>query len=364
MNGEPTPRRTGAARRGRCPLFPVSFAMLALLLAGSGCEDTRFRVRTPPGERLDVFQQTAVPTIDVLWVVDNSASMAEEQQALADNFTYFFDYLDATGADFHIGVISTDVYSDGHRGRLLGRIPIISRATPNTAAVFAENVLVGTDGKGDEQGFAAAEAALGEPLISGPNAGFLRPDAFLFLIFVSDEDDRSFGEVPYYLRRFEQIKGIGNDGMVNIAAVVEIEPGSCPDAEPGERYGALAETAGGLVASICEPDFAANLDALGFSAAGLKRSFALSEAAKPASLAVWVKTQCAAEPPPEDICETVYDDCRGDNELYGHSCVVRRALPDGWAYEEDTASIRFYGRAVPPFGAIIEAGYIPDVETF
>jgi len=340
----------------------MTLALLGLGLLAQACDDARFRVRTPPGQRVDVFQQTAVPTIDVLWVVDNSSSMAEEQQALADNFSYFYDYLDRTGADFHIGVTSTDVYSDGHRGQLLGRVPIISRATPNTSEVFAENVQVGIDGKGDEQGFLAATLALTEPLASTLNAGFLRTDAFLFLIFVSDEDDRSFGEVPYFLRRFEQIKGVGNDGMINIAAAVEVEAGACPDAEPGVRYSELAIQAGGLAVSICQENFADNLDALGFSAAGLKRSFALTEAAVPATVAVWIKTQCDGIPPPAEICDEVFDDCRRDNDLYAYTCVLRQALPDGWAYEEDSASIRFFGRALPPFGAIIEVGYIPESE--
>ena len=338
--------------------------LILLSLLASACDDSRFRVRTPPGQQVDVFQQTAFPTVDVLWVVDNSSSMEEEQQAQADNFSTFYDYLDSTGADFHIGVISTDTYSENHRGQLLGNVPIISRATPDADGVFTQNVRVGTDGKGDEQGFAAANLALTEPLVSGHNAGFLRSDAFLFMVFVSDEDDRSFGEVPYFLRRFEQIKGVGNDGMVNIAAVVEVTAGSCPDAEPGQRYAALAERAGGVVGSICEENFAATLDALGFSAAGLRRLFALTEAAKPASLAVWVKTACNRAPPPIEVCETVYDDCKRDNDLFAYTCVLRQSLPDGWAYDEETATIRFFGQAVPPFGAIIEVGYIPDVETF
>ncbi len=355
----------GLLRCRRARLGVAGALLIGLGLPSVACEDPRFIIRTPPGERLDVFQQTAVPIVDILWVVDNSKSMAEEQQALAENFSYFYDYLlsiypddDVERDGFHIGVISTDVYSEDHRGRLHG--PVISQATPGADDVFAENVRVGIDGKGDEQGFYAATLALGEPLISTYNVGFLRSDAFLFLIFVSDEDDKSFGEVPYFLRHFEQIKGIGNDGMINIAAIVEIEAGTCPDAEPGVRYSQLAESAGGIAVSICEQNFADNLDALGFSAAGLKRSFSLSEAAIPATVTVYVKTRCDALPLPEDVCENFWDDCRDHN---GYTCEVRQALPDGWAYEEDSASIRFFGRAVPPFGAIVEVGYIPQEES-
>ncbi|MBN2496426.1 MAG: hypothetical protein JXR96_17665 [Deltaproteobacteria bacterium] len=335
-------------------------AVLLALQVMMSCEDPRFRVRTPPGQQVDVFQQSSVPVLDVLWVVDNSSSMQEEQDALAENFGYFYDYLDDTGADFHIGVISTDVYNPDHQGRLLGEVRIIDRFVANGENVFADNVRVGTDGKGDEQGFQAAVMALSEPLISRENANFLREDAYLFIIFVSDEDDKSFGEPAYFTRRFEQIKGIGNDGIVKVAAVVELEPGTCPDAEPGLRYVEVAESSGGLKASICEENFADNLSALGFSAAGLKRVFGLSQAAVPESVQVWVKTSCSSEPPAEGLCEKYYDDCSGtSDEIYGHICILRQSLPDGWAYEEETSSIRFFGQAVPPFGAIIEVGYIP-----
>jgi hypothetical protein len=343
----------------------VTVPLVAMLVAG--CDSTRFRVRTPPGTQVDVFEQTSVPRIDVLWVVDNSASMSEEQQALAENFDHFFVYLESSGADYHIGVTSTDIYNPEHQGHLLGEVPIISRATPNAKAVFAADVNVGTEGKGDEQGLATALLALSEPLISGANKGFLRDDAYLFVIFVSDEDDHSFGEPGYFVRRFEQIKGIGNDGMSKAAAVVgdvpEV-PAWCREsknAEPGVRYSEVATETGGLSLSICSDDFAGNLDKLGFSAAGLKRYFTLSQAPIPATLAVWVKTSCAAEPMPRDVCAEFYDDCGGAAEdVYGATCILSQALPDGWSYEEESNSIRFYGRALPPFAAVIEVGYIPE----
>jgi len=348
------------------PLPFLALLMISLLIAatlGSGCEDTRFRVRTPPGTTVEVFLQSSVPILDVLWVVDNSKSMAEEQEALADNFNAFFEYLDQTGADFHIGVISTDVYNPEHQGKLLGQVNIITRLQPDAESVFAENVRVGIDGKGDEQGFTAALLALSEPLISYENYGFLREAAHLFIIFVSDEDDRSFGEPDYFVRRFEQIKGVGNDAIVKVAAVVETEAGSCPDAEPGERYQAVAEGSGGLITSICQEDFALGLDDLGFSAAGLKKVFSLKEPAVPDSVRVWIKTSCAAEPPDPSLCETQYDDCSGSSaDIYGQTCVLRQSLPDGFAYEAESASIRMFGAAVPPFGAIIEVGYVPESE--
>ncbi len=342
---------------------------LCLVLIAGACDDVRFQVRNPPGTQVDLFRQSSVPVVDVLWVVDNSASMEEEQQQLADNFGGFFRYLVDSGADYHIGVISTDLYDPEHQGRLLGESYIISKNTPDAEAAFAANVNVGTGGKGDEQGLRASMLALTEPLVSGRNLGFLRDGAWLFIIYVSDEDDHSFGPIEYFERSIEQIKGIGNDGMVKAAAVVgdvpqvPLECRQQKNVEPGVRYTEVAGQTGGPVLSICDDNFSNNLDQLGFSAAGLKKVFTLSLAPRPSTIAVWVKTTCAAEPPPADICEKTYDDCGGAAaDVFGRICVLKQVYPDGWAFEEDSNSVRFLGRAVPPFGAVIQVGYLPQEE--
>jgi hypothetical protein len=343
--------------------------LTAIAMTG-GCDTTRFTMRQPPGQQVDVFRQATVPNVDVLWVVDNSDSMAEEQQALADSFQDFYKFISNT-ASFHIGVISTDVHNPYHCGKLLGNTRIITNETPNAEEVFRENVNVGIGGTGDEQGFNAAHLALSEPLISGHNAGFLQEDAHLFIIFVSDEDDGSFGEVKYYLRVFENINGKGNDGIIKAAAVVgdvpEV-PEECrteKNVRPGERYAELAETSGGIVLSICDNNFAANLDQLGFSAAGLKRHFPLSRRADPGSIQVWIKTMCSSEPMPEAVCARTIDDCHGrDDDLYGYTCVLRQSYPDGWAYEETTNSIQVVGEALPPFGSVVEVGYTPEEDSY
>jgi len=365
----------------RCnpPSTRAFLLFMPLLMVGlsAGCNDPRFKVRTPPGIQVDVFRQATVPQVDVLWVVDNSSSMEAEQQALARNFGEFYKYMeqlvdpDAEEEVFHIGVISTDVYDPDHQGKLLGNPNIITDATPNAAEVFAQNVDVGLLGKADEQGFYAAVLALTEPLKSTFNAGFMRDDAYLFIIFVSDEDDCSFGEVGYYLKKIEQIKDIGNDGMIKAAAVVGDVP-EVPDwcqtegekpIKPGVRYTSLAEGTGGLVMSICDDDFASHLDELGFSAAGLRRQFRLTRRAVPVSIQVWIKWRCGDAGLDQGLCEEFFNDCGGNTgSLYGKTCVLKQSLPDGWAFEEDTNSIRFYGEAVPPFRSVVEVGYTPEEE--
>ena len=45
---------------------------------------------------------------DILFVVDNSGSMADEQENLAQNFQAFIDGLNAGTGDYQLAVVSTD----------------------------------------------------------------------------------------------------------------------------------------------------------------------------------------------------------------------------------------------------------------
>jgi hypothetical protein len=94
-------------------IVPVSWALLG------GCSDYNLANTAPPLEapnakelesptRTDEIVQLTTPSADVLWVVDNSSSMSDNQRALTDNFPVFFDWFLGSGLDYHIGVVSTD----------------------------------------------------------------------------------------------------------------------------------------------------------------------------------------------------------------------------------------------------------------
>ncbi|MEL6178367.1 MAG: hypothetical protein AAFS10_05410, partial [Myxococcota bacterium] len=55
--------------------------------------------------------------VDILWVVDNSASMCEEQASLRDNINQVVQELDRVGADFQLAVVTTDMTTPGQLGR-------------------------------------------------------------------------------------------------------------------------------------------------------------------------------------------------------------------------------------------------------
>ncbi|MCC7384068.1 MAG: hypothetical protein IT384_19655 [Deltaproteobacteria bacterium] len=343
----------------RRKLHAILFAALpgATLGLSTGCEEDVIRRLPEPEIQIDELKQRPAALVDILWVVDNSGSMVEEQAALAQNFQRFISGLTvcqgAGGAqdlcdfntkkcavsgapcnppDYHIGVISTDVRDsstlDQGRLRRVGlcvpsagaspsnnkqrycwndprhcgadpqdpaadpantfcdmnqSINFVTPTTAGAASAFGRMVRVGTGGAAAERGIEAAARALGRhtnrqtgQFVPAPteNAGFLRPEASLFVIFVSDEDDDanrggSFGQTSYFYRAFESLKGAGNEGLVSLSAIVgdpDVDgeqgagtggcpaPPSDPTAFAGNSYIRLAMYSRGLTSEfrVCD----------------------------------------------------------------------------------------------------------------
>ena len=154
--------------------------------------------------------------IDVLFVVDDSCSMANDQQQLSVNMRSFFSTFQSNQVDFHVGVVTTDVKATNRSGRLVA--PFVTNQTPDATAVFQRMVLVGTRGSGDERALEAAQLALTPPLATTANAGFVRPEADFALVIVGDEDDHSRISVPVLA---DSVKAVKSDATsVTVGSVL------------------------------------------------------------------------------------------------------------------------------------------------
>lgn len=168
-------------------------------------------------------------------------------------------------------------------------VTILTPETDSADEIFAEMVAQGISGSGIEMGLEAARMAF-DPANEATNGGFLREEANLAFIFVSDEDDNSPDPVNEYLRFFTDLKGEAayrDHSLFNISAVVgrdepefDWEP-SCSsedgNADYGIRYVDLADRTDGLVESICDKDFSPIAEELGLVLSGLATEFELSE---------------------------------------------------------------------------------------
>ena len=205
-----------------------SLALAFLALACSEPPPSR-SAPFPPGPTARLaFPAAPRRALDLLFVIDNSGSTVEWQQALTAAFPVFLDGLrDDTGAlpDLHVGVTTTNLGSagvpiggcstaarpagdDGKLGTLdcagidgaflrdVAR-PDGTRDVNYTGALadrFACMAHVGPFGCGFESSLGAMRRAL-EP---GHNPGFLRPDAALGIVIQTDEDDCSATDPTFF----------------------------------------------------------------------------------------------------------------------------------------------------------------------
>lgn len=302
--------------------------------------------------------------VDILWVIDNSGSMATSQNNLATNFKSFISKFTQSGSDFRMAVTTTDAflapyYNDNTRARLRPgkdlngtKYYIMTPDTPDLDNVFLTAVKQGTSGSGDERAFSSFKEALTNQV----NDGFHRSDAFLAVILVSDEDDFSHNDYTtglngYYftenyndpkmytiqsyvdfLTTFTAAGGAGQNFSVNTISILDQ---ACLDAlqnsaqKIGKRYIQLADATKGQKISLCS-DFSQSLQVLSESIVELSSVFALGR-----------------EPIPETIVVTV------------DGVVVPEDPNNGWTYDPATISIAFHGSAVPAAGADVRINYDP-----
>lgn len=242
---------------------------------------------------VDTWTQNPPESVDILLVVDNSGSMEPYQKELGDNFESFLTYFLEADVDYQIGAVTTDV-TTSEAGMLVA--DIITPSTEDANSKFTEMVNVGTSGSGNEMGLEGAYLALTEPNISSANAGFLREDASLSILFVSDEEDSSPRPVNDYINDFFEIKGQRDRDVFNASALTVVDLQACDALEAAystinTRYVDVAEQTDGVVGDICEEDFSNIVTELSLNASRLLDTFYLSASPDAASLEISVNEE-------------------------------------------------------------------------
>lgn len=234
----------------------------------------------PVGFQQDSFTQGA-SAVDILFVIDDSCSMADEQAALASNFAAFISAAtQGATSDWRIGVTTTDLF--GQQGVLRAGGPtvptVLTPTTPNVASAFAQNVQVGVTGSGLEQPFAAMNAAITEPNLSTRNAGFIRTDAALAVIIVTDAVEQSQGTPASYVSTLRALKNNLTE-LVNVSVVgpFTASGGTCSvEGVDNGRYSAIVSLTNGAQADICTSSWAMDLENVSRSVFGRRRTFSLT----------------------------------------------------------------------------------------
>jgi hypothetical protein len=207
----------------------------------------------------DVFRR---PSVDILFVVDNSGSMGTYQQNVADNMDQFVDeFTKLKLIDYHIGVITTDE-ADG--GQLQGNPSYVEPSTVDGLRKLKTNLKVGTNGSAWEELFGPTSKALSKKLLAGYNSGFYRQDAYLVIIFVSDAEDQSSITGADLMNELIALKGT-KDKILSYGAMIPTgtETGSCiqdeGDPRKVEAFLAMNVNTGKNIVRLCDKDFGTRL---------------------------------------------------------------------------------------------------------
>lgn len=296
-------------------------ALALLCLGAAGCNEYGYAELSVT----DLFQQGGVDVhSDVLLVVDDSASMADEQERLVAGFSGFTDVLETTGTDFQLGVVTTDVLA----GATL-RGAVLTPETEGLAEAFQAAVAVGTAGDRQEQGLIQALLAVNP----STNPGFLRPGAELHIVVVSDEDDQGEEQVDWYLHELQSLTG---QERVTVHALVGDLPAGCASgisaADPGPRYLEAVVTTAGRSGSVCALDYSPVLGQVGLDVAQWNDRFVLSRIPDAQTLQV-----------------------RVDQVL------MHEREEDGWIWSAGENAVVFTGRAIPRPGMAVQVDYEIDI---
>jgi hypothetical protein len=293
----------------------------------------------PNAVQTDHFSQDKAP-VDILFVVDNSGSMGDEQASLAANLSSFMKFADKNFIDYHIAVTTTDV-SGGEDGRFVpvtqtgtwpnaGATPprVLTRNTPDVLRAFQLNVNVGTNGSAEEEGFEAAYLALSPTLLSTHNQGFLRDDAALLVIVMTDEMEQSPQSLNFYYSYLLNIKGARRANMFSWSSICSIDPGDTGNY--GDRYIEMSKRTGGVTSSIHTANWSVDLEKLGLQAFGYKSAFLLTSTPDISTIEVRINGNLVPQSDPESTY---------------------------WSYDPLTNIVQFSPQAIPEPGQTLEVSY-------
>jgi len=248
-----------------------------------------------PGPQFETRTQTihvnATGAVDILFVIDNSGSMSQEQSELANRISGFMDL--TKDLDWQIAMTTTDPrngtavndpqgvarpWGDGQFRPFGGNTGnhFILRAGEQSQTVaqnlLAQAISVGINGSGTERGIHATYRAVERSASSAAHSDFFRPNAALAVIVISDEDECSNGgclnnqptSVPENLVNYVEAS-FGSQKSFEFHSIVWI-PGdtTCSTgAHQGNVYQQLSQLTNGIMGSVCANNYSSLLQDIG-----------------------------------------------------------------------------------------------------
>ena len=265
---------------------------------------------------VDSFTQpTSVNGIDILWIIDTSGSMHDDEPALLAGIAAMMAALPESG--WRLAMASNSPPEATNESQF----PLV----PGDDIVDAENMYNGMIVGHHEKGLDATYAYI---VMNSYSNTWMRNDAALLVVFVSDEDDQSnntFSEpnwYPDFVNWYSSLRA-----SVFLASIVHVDPSEslCNSSayNHGDRYIDVTNHFVGVVVDICSEDWAPGVTDASVQVEPMEE-WPLSYIPVIPTIRVFIDTQ----------------------------------LNSDWTY--DIVGNKVVFTVIPPGGALVEIGYIID----
>ena len=188
------------------------------------------------------YQPTTANGVDILWIIDMSGSMRDNEEKLLAGIEAMMKSLPASGWRLNMVSNSPDKVIQDQQ------FPLVPGDTFQDAEDMYDDIIVGHF----EMGFDSLE----EYMFSNPYAPtWMRHDAALLVVFVSDEEDQSSMTVTEFTTWYSNARQ-----NVYLASIVNVDPADslCPQGNPVFiGYNSMEATRyfGGVIVDICSDDW-------------------------------------------------------------------------------------------------------------
>ena len=199
------------------------------------------------GEMTDEWELLENPPSDIIFLIDRSCSMNDDANRLSSNFSQFITNLNSFTTNWRVMVVTQDSGCN-HSG-------ILTSSSPNYAQRFTDAVNplswhnLSSPNSYTEALLTPAAAAVEQTDPGECNDGFMRPNAMLHIVMVSDEPEQSPTAWSDLVTQIMNKKG--NASLTRLSAIAGDYPNGCSTADAGTGYYEAVNYTGGAFLSIC-----------------------------------------------------------------------------------------------------------------
>lgn len=319
-----------------CRVSSFHLILVASGLIAMSCNKQTF---TNPDQTQD-FQSTEKfnNKVDLLIVADETTSMVDYQDRLIAQVDNLIGSLNSNSMDYHIGVTGVSFQNSGFGGRL--KQGAQGRFLTNTSADLSaelKKLIFSNTLTNIEKGMQSLTNVLSPSYLSTEGAGFIRDDALLAVLFLTNEDDYSTISPAQVIQSIEAVKKPFPSGakswIANYIGFLSVDD-SCfgvnGSGEVGKQYLQIVDQSAGVKESLCSSNYGAAVSKVRVKISQLLTDYYLKNI---------------------PIVDTL--------KVYVNGVEVSKDSTNGWSYVQDGNFIRFNGSAIPKGSDNIRVDFSP-----